>query len=321
MYLRRVFALALVLTAILALGGFVAAGKPPGRPDEPKADDKPAPGKGKRAKEFIAAFEKGDAAVVAAFWTDTADYTDETGRIYKGRAAIQRMYEKFFADHKGLKLSIIIRSHRPIGTDVALEEGVTEVTPAEGGLPSASGFSAVLVKKDGEWYFESVHDKVAQAPSNVEHFDDIEWLIGEWAGEDPKGESARATYSWAENRNFIVSNFATTLEGMPVVGGTQWITWDAVDKVIRSYSFYSGGGVGEAVWSKEGDTWQIQVNAKTAAGKKMSGVSLITKVDADHATWQVTKLTVNGQPIPDARPVKVVRVKPEPARAEKTASR
>ena len=310
---RRVLSLTLAAAASFAVCGFVAAGRAPAR-QEPQAEGKPAPGKGKRAQEFIAAFDKGDAKAVASFWTETADYVDDTGRAYKGRPAIEKMYEKFFAEHKGLKLNIIVNSHRMVGADVAIEEGVTEVAPAEGGLPSPAHFSAVLVKKDGEWYFESVHDSIPHPPSNAEHFDDLEWLLGEWAGEEQKGESAKATYSWAENRNFIVSNFATTLDGAPVVGGTQWIAWDAVDKQIRSYSFYSGGGIGEAVWTKNGDSWSIQVNAKSSAGKKMSATNVLTKVDADHTTWQLTKLTVDGQTMPDPPAVKLKRVKAEQAK-------
>jgi uncharacterized protein (TIGR02246 family) len=284
-----------------------AAGKASGNADEPN----PTLGKGKRAQEFIAAYEKGDARAVAAFWTETADYVDQTGRTYKGRAAIQKMYEKFFAENKGMKLKIIPLSVRTVGSDAAIEEGITEITPADGGLPSAAHFTAFLLKKDGEWFLESVHDSVPQPPSNAEHFDDLEWLLGDWAGEEEKGESARASYAWAENRNFIVSHFATTLDGAPVVGGTQWICWDAVDKKIRSYSFYSGGGVGEGVWTNEGNTWKVEVNAKTSAGKKISGTHVITKLDADHATWQLTKVTVDGQSIPDPKPSKMKRVKAE----------
>ena len=302
--------LAMGLVVFLALGWNVAAGKMPGGGDAPKGEGKEAPGKGKRAQAFIAAFEKGDAKAVASFWAENADYVDQTGREFKGRAAIEKMYEKFFAGKKGLKLNIIVSSARMVGTDVAIEDGITEVTSAESALPSSARFSAVLVKKDGEWYFESVRDSIPHPPSNAEHFDDLEWLLGEWTGEAEKGESARASYTWAENRNFIVSSFATTLDGVPVVGGTQWIAWDAVDKQIRSYSFYSGGGVGEAVWTKDGDTWNIKVNARTAAGKKASGTNIFKKTDNDHMTWQLTKLIVDGQAMPDAKPVKMLRVKP-----------
>ena len=107
-----------------------------------------------------------------------------------------------------------------------------------------------------------------------------------------------------------MSSFATTLDGVPVVGGTQWIAWDAVDKQIRSFSFYSGGGIGEAVWNKEGDSWTVTVNAKASAGKKISAINVLTKVDADHCTWQMTKLVVDGQAMPEQKPIKMKRVKP-----------
>jgi uncharacterized protein (TIGR02246 family) len=303
------FGLVISLGAAVALG-FLEIGKVPAQPCEPEVKDKVVPGKGKRAKEFIAAFNRGDAKAVAGFWTPTAEYTDQVGRQYKGRAAIEKLYKKVFAARKGAKLTIIITSHRLLKPDVALEEGITEVTPADGSPSTAAGFSAVLVNIDGEWYFERVRDTVVQPPSNARHFEDIEWLIGDWTGEAEKGESARASYGWAENRNFIVSSFATTLNGLPVVGGTQWIGWDAVDKQIRSWSFYSGGGIGEAAWTKDGDKWAIKTTARTAAGKKVSATNVVTKLDDDHMTWQMTKLTVDGKEMPDPKPVKMKRVKP-----------
>ena len=156
---------------------------------------------------------------------------------------------------------------------------------------------------------EACRDSVAHPPSNAEHFEDLDWLIGSWAGESDKGPSSRSTFDWAENRNFIVSTFANTLNGVPVFGGTQWIAWDAVDKKIRSFSFYSGGGFGEAVWTKDGDKWIIQTTAKAANGKKVSVTNVVTKIDEGHAVWQVTKLTVDGQALPDPAPQKMKRVK------------
>jgi len=309
MRIGKLLGLALVLAVALVVGQF-SVGKSPREPDEPKAKAKEAPGKGKRAQEFIAAFNKGDAKAVAGFWTPDGDFVDQVGREIKGRAAIEKMYEKVFAARKGAKLSIIVGSLRQVSPDVALEDGLTEVTPADGGPPTTARFSAVLVKKEGEWYFESVRESVAHPPSNAEHFGDLEWLLGDWTGENEKGESATASYSWAENQNFIVSSFATTLNGIPVVGGTQWIGWDAVEKKVRSWSFYSGGGIGEAVWTKDGDQWAIKTTARTAAGKKVSATNVLTKKDDDHATWQMTKLTVDGEAMPDPKPVKLKRVKP-----------
>ena len=307
---RRLFGLTLALIMGLAVSQMVLGGKKSVLEEGAKAKPEPEPGKGKRAQEFIAAFNKGDAKATASFWMPDATYVDQTGRETKGRAAIEKLYEKVFAEQKGAKLTITVTSARLIAPEVAREDGLTEITPAEGGPGSVARFSAVLVKKDGEWYFESVSESVARPPTNVEHFGEIEWLIGEWTGENPKGESGTANYAWAENQNFIVSSFATTVNGIPVFGGTQWIGWDAIDKQIKSWSFYSGGGTGQAIWSKSGDKWFLTTEARTADGHKVSGVNVVTKVDNDHATWQLTKLTVNGEPKPEPPPLKLKRVKP-----------
>jgi len=296
--------------AALAFGLTIMVERVPARADEQKDKLLEAANKGKRVKEFITAFNSGDAKAVAGFWTPEATYTDEVGNVIRGRPALEKLYEKVFADRKGAKLAIHVQSAKLLTPDVGIEEGITEVTPADGGPPSAARFTAVLVKKDGEWYFQSVNDSIVQPPSNSEHFEDLEWLLGDWTGESEKGNSSEASYHWEDNRNFIVSTFATTLDGVPIVGGTQWITWDAVDKQIKSYSFYSRGGVGEATWTKEGDSWVSKVTAKTAAGKKVSATNTLTKTDADHVTWTMSNLMVDGKELPAPPPSKMKRVKP-----------
>jgi uncharacterized protein (TIGR02246 family) len=300
---RRLFGLAFGLVVALTLGLTDGVGERPARADEPKL------GEGKRAQEFIKAFNSGDAKACAGFYTEDGDYTDQEGHHYKGRAALEKLYEKVFAANKGAKLAIHVISARMVTPDVGIEDGVTEVTSPDGGPPSMAAFTAVAVKKDGVWYLESVRDSVYHPPSNSVHFEDLEWLIGEWAGEAEKGQSGTASYEYAENRNFIVSHFATTLNGIPVVGGTQWIGWDAIDKQVRSWSFYSGGGIGEAVWTHEGNKWLLKVTARMSAGKKASATIVVTKVDDDHMIWQITQLTVDGKEIPDPAPQKLKRVR------------
>jgi uncharacterized protein (TIGR02246 family) len=298
------------LAAVVAMGLVLGLGNAPAGAAGAKDKDNPEPGKGKRAQAFIEAFNNGDAKTLSMFWTEAGDYVDQVGHSYKGREAIQKMYEKFFAGHKGAKLEIHVLSKRDVTPDVAIEDGITTVTMPDGGPPSVAAFTAVGVKKEGEWYFESVRDSIARPPSNAKRFEDLDWLIGDWAGED-KGQSGTASYEWAENQNFIVCHFATTLNGIPVVGGTQWICWDAIDKKVRSFSFYSGGGFGEAEWTKEGDKLVIRTTAKTAAGQKASATNIITKKDDDHAVWQVTHLMVGDKEIPDPPPQNLKRVKEE----------
>ena len=71
-----------------------------------------------------------------------------------------------------------------------------------------------------------------------------------------------------------------------------------------------GGIGGRAVWTKDGDKWLLKTTARMAAGKKVSATNVLTKVDDDHFTWQMTKLTVDDKPMPDPKPVKMKRVKP-----------
>jgi uncharacterized protein (TIGR02246 family) len=300
-------ALVLGLAAIMAVGAHVATDEKPAAGEGVQVNDKESPAK-ERREQFIAAFNKGDARAVAAFWTEDATYVDQVGQEYSGRPEIEKLYAKVFAARKGAKLAIHVTGSKMVTPEVMLNDGVTEVMPTDGGPATTARFAAVLVKRDGDWYLQSVRDSVVTPPSNATHLDDLEWLIGEWAGESDKGESGNASFSWAENQNFIVSEFNTTLNGLPVYGGTQWIGWDAIDKQIRSWSFYSGGGFGEAVWTKDGNKWSVKTTARTADGRKASATNIVTKSDDDHLTWQMTRLTVDGKTMPDALPVKMKRI-------------
>jgi uncharacterized protein (TIGR02246 family) len=306
---RPRFVLALGLGAVLAAGGLVTVSRPSAGAQEQKAGAQEQKAGGRR-EAFTAAFNKGSARAVAAFWTPDATYVDQVGREHKGRAAIEQLYEKVFGARKGAKLAIHVTAAKQLSPDVYLEDGFTEVTSAEGGPPTVARFTAVLVRHDGEWYLQRVQDAVAHPPSQAEHLEDLEWLIGEWAGEATKGESATATYDWAENQNFIVSSFATTMNGIPIVGGTQWIGWDAAEKQVRSWSFYSHGGFGEATWTGRGDKWSLKTTARMADGKKVTATNIVTRTDDDHLTWQMTGLTVDGKSLPDPQPVKMKRVNP-----------
>jgi uncharacterized protein (TIGR02246 family) len=298
---RRRYGLALCLVGAAALG---VVGKLASRADEGKE----AP-KSKRAQQFIEAFDKGDAKAVAGFWTAEGDYIDPSGHQFKGREAIEKLYAKVFAESKGAKLSVNLESQREVTPDVAIHEGVTEVTPPDGGPPSMSRFTAVLVKKDGEWYFEHVRESAYTPPSNSRHLEALSWLVGEWKGESEKGMTESLSNEWDDNENFIISTYATLAKDVPVTGGTVWIGWDAVDKKVRSWSFYSGGGFGEAGWSQDGDKWTIKTKARTHDGKQVSVTNVLTKVDADNATWQRTQTKVDDKELPDGPVVKLKRVK------------
>jgi uncharacterized protein (TIGR02246 family) len=286
-------------------------GARPAPAEEPKDNDKEVAALQKRGEAFVAAFDKGDAKAVAAFWTEDGDYIDQAGHLYKGRKAIQEVFQRLFAEHKGLRMGINVTSLRVVKPDLAIEDGVTHVTPADGGPPSTARYTIVHVKRDGQWMLESVREGEPVAPSNSGHLAPLAWLIGEWVDEAEKGEVARATYSWAENQNFIVGSLVTALKEVPVGGATQWIGWDGAAKDIRSWAFDSNGGFSEGTWSKDGTKYTIKTVHTTPTGKKVSATNIVTRVDNDHLTWQSVKRSVDGKEIPDTEVVKMKRVVPK----------
>ncbi len=90
----------------------------------------------KRAEAFVDAFHKGDAKALAAFWTPDGDHFDQHGRQLKGREAIEAAFKELFSANKGLKLRVDSEALRFVNPDVAIEDGLTEVIPTDGGPPT-----------------------------------------------------------------------------------------------------------------------------------------------------------------------------------------
>ncbi len=262
----------------------------------------------KRAQAFVEAFNKGDAAAMAAFFTPGGDVVDQEGNHLKGRKAIEESYKKLFTEVKGAKLFIRIASLRVVSPTLALEDGTTEVVIPDA-PPSAARYTVVWVKHDGEWYFESVREAIAVPPSNAKHLQDVAFLIGNWAEDSEKGGGSRFSYSWAEQGNFIVSTFDLTMKDISVGGGTQWLGWDPTIKKVRAWSFLFNGGFAEGVWTKEEKGWKVAVTATMADGTKVTATNVVKKIDADHLSLHFVDRMVNGKPLPDDKEIKMKRVR------------
>jgi uncharacterized protein (TIGR02246 family) len=264
-----------------------------------------------RSTAFIAAFDNGDAKALAAFWAPNGDYMDELGHHYKGRKQIADSFRKLFADGKGLKMRVHRTSLRLVRPDLAIGDGYYEVVPPNGAPPTSTRYTTVQVKQDGKWYFESVREAIATPPSRDDKLEALGWLIGDWGDEAKSGEVAHISFEWAENNNFIVASFTTTLKDVPVAGATQWIGYDAAAKKARSWSFDSSGGITEAVWTSRGNKLVSHSTTTLRDGKKVTATNIVTRVDDDHITWQSTKRSLAGKELPDTEVVKLMRLPPE----------
>ena len=117
-------------------------------------------------RKFVAAYNKGDAEAVAAFYAPDADFVGIRGETSRGRAEIEKHTASFFAQNKGVKLKSSFGSVRFLTPDVAIADRSEELTPTVEGGAGRLHATVVYVKRNGKWLQTSVHLMVPFQPSN-----------------------------------------------------------------------------------------------------------------------------------------------------------
>jgi uncharacterized protein (TIGR02246 family) len=275
-------------------------------PAAPADNDRPADRTAiqEATRQFARAFEKGDAAAVAALFTETGEYHDGDDSTVRGRAALQKAYADFFAKRPELKLEGKSNKIRFLGQDAAVEEG-TFIAKAKDQPTRKCRYSALLLRQDGKWMMAMLKewgdDTTEEATLN-----DIAWLIGTW--ESTGGDTtARTTYEWGPNKKFIIARYTVTTKG-DKTAGTQVIGVDPANGSIRSWTFDADGGIGEANWSWDDGRWAIDSDGTLADGSDSGAMNFLTKTGDNSFTWKSVKRTLEGDSLPDIGPVTVKRV-------------
>jgi len=83
-------------------------------------------------KSYAEAFNKADAAGVAAHWSEQGEFLTPAGLDLKGRAAIQQQCAAYFAETKGAKLEIAEPTIEFLSPHVARETGTATVIAPDG---------------------------------------------------------------------------------------------------------------------------------------------------------------------------------------------
>jgi uncharacterized protein (TIGR02246 family) len=261
----------------------------------------------KRAQAFVEAYHKGDARALAEFWMPDGDYTGVAGRVLKGRQAITDDFTQLFADNKGMKLRIDVTSVRFPTPDTAIEDGVTSVIPADGGVANRARYTNLLVKKDGQWLISSVRESAYVEPTQYEHLRQLEWIIGEWVEDTKEASAARVFFEWTPDQNFIVGARAVGVKDELLDNGTLRIGWDPAEKLIRAWSFESDGGFAHGAWKKDGEKWVITMSAVLRNGSLVTATTVVTHIDPDTITWQVKDQQLDGKALADPPVIKMKR--------------
>lgn len=101
-------------------------------------------------KGYVEAFNKGDAKLVASYFTSDADWIDDQGTLIRGRAAIQRALEDVMSAHKGRPLKLRLDSVRALAPEVVVGNALSTFNGTDKS-GEAAAFIAIYVKQDGKW--------------------------------------------------------------------------------------------------------------------------------------------------------------------------
>ena len=254
----------------------------------------------KAAAGYCAAFAKGDTDAVLAMWTADAEFIDDDGKVYRGREALTPLFTKSLPSYKGYKITGKLTSVRFVKPDVALVDGEQTFTPPRG-EPDVSRFTSVWVKTDGQWRIRSARDLTPEPPGEMvagRHLRELDWLIGEWVSES-KDTSVHLKISWGLNKAFLMQEYEVKHKQGAGSKVAQWMGWDPATEQIKSWVFDDQGGYGEALWTRNGNTWTSQSSGVLPDGSTGSAVNVLKYQDDSTFIWQSLRREADGQPLPD----------------------
>jgi len=245
---------------------------------------------------------------MAGMWSPDAVYMEpDSDERFVGRDAIAKHFDDMLAGSEDAKLAVTIDSIDFVSPNVAIEKGTALVTYANF-PPEETTYSAVHVKRDGQWLLDRVSEEevAAPPPSHYDELKQLEWLVGSWVDGDGRA-SIQTKVEWTKNRNFLRRSFAVVLGDQIDMSGMQIIGWDPAEKQIRSWVFDSEGGFSEATWTHKGDQWFIQTGGTLTDGRKATSLNILTYVDGDSFKWESVNREVDGELLPNIDEVTVVR--------------
>jgi uncharacterized protein (TIGR02246 family) len=289
---------------ILGAGWMAADDKAKGPDKDPKrAADTEAIRK--VVQDYLKAFEKGDAKVMASFWTEAGELTGDDGEVIRGRAAIEKAYAGLFTKKEARKVDMHVDALRFPSNDTAILDATLRRSNPEGGTISSSWIHTLFVREDGQWKVAVVRE----SDRDVAHdtgLKDLDWLVGTWVAAN-KDREVTMTYEWDDAKAFLRGKFAVK-EGTKVVeSGQQIIGKDNANGVIRSWLFQSDGGFGGGTWTRDGKQWTVESAGVLPDGRQLTATNVYTRVDPNTVTWRAINRTLDNQALPDTEPIKVTR--------------
>ena len=289
------------LAACLCLSSF-AAGESSGRDEQ---------GLRAAAARYREALDRGDGKALAALWTADGDIVDEQGNVLAGRTTVAATVQPA-AGAPRPSFRINDTKLRFLTDAVAVEDGTVEVSIAGLSRPLKGRFTATWVREADGWKITALREDRLDAPAGAETLEDLEWMVGDWVVLDdragkpgagaPEKPAIEMTVRWNANRTFLLRDVKIAAPGNAVDAAalhvTQRIGWDPLSRQLRSWVFSSDGGHGEAVWSRDGDSWVARTTAVLPDGSQTSSLNIYTFDGKDRCAWRSLPTHVGGEHTP-----------------------
>lgn len=282
---RRLMWLALVIGNVI-----------PGAPHSRAADADPAAPIRAAAEQFVAAFNRGDAAAVAALFTVEGTLVDETGAVFEGQQAIQDQYAALFAERPGAQLELSIQSIRFVTPQLAVEDGVAHLRLPGLARGSAGRYTAVHVQQTAGWRMAAVREAPVEFGS-PEGLADLDWLVGTWNVE-LGGRQVQFSFEWIADQSFLEGQHHVQEWDRVLASGKQIIGWDAAAGTLAMWVFHSDGGYASGHARPHADGWSFELTGVTGDGAPTRAVNILAR-RGDDLVWQSVERWLGGQVLPD----------------------
>ena len=271
----------------------------------------------KAASDFVAAYNKKDAAAVAQLFTENAELTDLRAEdITSGRAEIKARYEAIFAAPDAPQVAVEVASVRLVGAGLAIEDGTVHYTPpGDDPAPRSINYTAVLQKNAaGTWQIASTRDLGDATDAAGQLAGLAAQLKGDWTC-TRDGLRLDIAFGWDDSGKFVSGEMLATTADAEPLSTTIRIGWDAAKKTITWWTFDDGGGFSKGEWTPTDDGWLIRTEGTTADGEVTSANQTLTFDGKDAFNWTGRDRLVDGEKLPDVE-MRVARQTPEPAIGE-----
>ena len=263
------------------------------------------------AAAYRAALAKGNRKELSDFWTADGDYLDDQGASHPATALVAAA-EQAASQEPQPEAKVTASRIRFVAPDVAIEDGTSETASPDGNPTSrVSGhYHATWVRQEGRWRLANLCERPDSPPADTD-LSQLQWMIGTWTAEQD-GVNLEIRAQWNATGTFLLRDMKAIRDGTVVLRGSQRFGWDPAAKKIKSWSFDSDGGFGEALWTKDGSDWLGQATGTLADGRSTSATTILAYDGKDSFTRKTVASRIQGASGPD----QVVRFtrQPDPQR-------